>query len=406
MLQKIGSLMDKFIMKLSTERRRDQAIGLLSLLPYPVSRFLANTYVHAKSRKPNEISAPETVFFFVTNICNQKCRHCFYASELNRPVQLISLDDIEKLSLSLKGLVQTVLICGGEPTTRRDLPQIARYFIETGKVQTLIITSNGLLQERLLHSIDYILESNRSFQLRIPISLDGIPNVHDSIRQSTGSFDKAMSTLKALKKRAYGDHRLIPIVNSVIQRDNASTFMDFYKMVRENLTCEFVFTFVRQDGRDAGGLDRSLLLDAGGEKDLLPDIKICEQLLNNIQNFELKCGLSKGLIIWRSLIREYHLRIVREKRVVVPCVLPSNTATIFADGHTSLCEVVKPYANLRDYDYDLLKCWKSEAAEKQRRQLSSCWCTYPCGLAGSMLRNPDVIASAFREIRRRKKTFK
>lgn len=403
MLEKIGILMNKFVRKFSTERRRDQVIGLLSLLPYSVNRFLAKSYVHAKLQKLDKITSPETVFFFITNVCNQKCRHCFYASELNRPVQLISLHDIKKICLSLKGQVQTVLLCGGEPTTRKDLPQIARYFIDMGKIQTLIITSNGLLQERLLHTIDYILESKRNFQLRIPISLDGIPNVHDSIRRSPGGFHKAMSTLKALEERTHGDRRLIPIVNSVIQKDNASTFMDFYKMIRRSLTCEFVFTFIRQDSRDAGGLDKSLLLDAGGKEDLLPDMKTCERLLNDIQNFELECGLPNGLIIWRSLVREYHLRIVREKRAVLPCLFPKNTATIFADGQTSLCEIVKPYADLRDYDYNLLKCWKSEAAEKQRRQLSSCWCTYPCALTDSMLQNPDVIAEALQKIRKRKR---
>jgi len=400
-----SGIIDKFLMKLSSEKMRDRLVEVLSYLPYSVSRALADVHIRARQKRQRSCSMPSGLFFFITNICNQRCQHCFYSAEMERPVTALTLPQIEKLCRSIDGRISSVILCGGEPTIRNDLPEIAECFVDVARVPSLAITSNGFLQERLLQTVDRVLASKAKFELRIAISLDGWEKTHDLIRRTPGAFSRAVSTLKALEERAAVDKRLRPVINSVIQKNNAAEFMDFYKHVRTTFTCDFVFTLVRQDGRDAGGLDRSLLLDAGSDEDLLPDEETCQKLLRDIQQYEFDNGLSRSLIVWRSLVREYHLRVVREKKSVVKCILPQTNATIFPAGGVSLCEVVKPFADLKDFDYDLFACWNSEAAVQQRKQLCGCWCTYPCGLTGSMMADPDVIAAALREVRLRNANF-
>ena len=89
-------------------------------------------------------------------------------------MQLLGMPEIEKVCRSLDGKVQSFVLCGGEPTTRKDLPDIARCFVDVGRVQSLAITSNGFFQERLLEAVNHTLESRRKFELRVAISLDGI----------------------------------------------------------------------------------------------------------------------------------------------------------------------------------------------------------------------------------------
>ena len=81
---------------------------------------------------PNLLSAPTRVHLAVTNACNFHCRHCFaasgspYADELTTPQVKHLLD--EMASLGCFGLS----LGGGEPLTRRDLPQIIHHANDLG----------------------------------------------------------------------------------------------------------------------------------------------------------------------------------------------------------------------------------------------------------------------------------
>ena len=56
---------------------------------------------------------------------------------------------------------------------------------------------------------------------------------------------------------------------------------------------------------------------------------------------------------------------------------------------------------LRDFGYDLPACWTSDAAHAQRRQLSACWCTFPCALQNSVMRDPNALSQSLAHVRRR-----
>ena len=229
--------------------------------------------------------------------------------------------------------------------------------------------------------------SNLEFQSQ----LDGPQAIHDEIRKSPGGYERAIETLHILRERAESDPRLTPLVTSVIQKGNADSFADFYKDIRNDIGCELQFILLRQDGRDAGGLDKTILLDAGNADDLLPPPDKCEEILSEIAKYEMSRAEKSSVPLLRAAFARKHLELVSEAKPVAPCVAPRTFATVFPDGGTSLCEIVLPHSNLSEHNYNLLDAWNSEQAAKQRGDLSACWCTYPCALHTSIMRDPDAL---------------
>src|SRR5512135_1713176 len=76
-----------------------------------------------KTFERNEL---QSIIFFVTSACNLRCSHCFYWQNLNRQEDL-RLEEIEKISLNLPSFSR-LLISGGEPFLRKELPDIIRLF--------------------------------------------------------------------------------------------------------------------------------------------------------------------------------------------------------------------------------------------------------------------------------------
>ena len=107
-----SSLIGRIATRLGKERVRDRFLRLAVRLPEPVIRSLAA--LRKPANRTNRPQAPETLFFFITNTCNQSCIHCFYSAELNRPSQGMSLEAVHTLGRSLAGRTSTVFLCGGE----------------------------------------------------------------------------------------------------------------------------------------------------------------------------------------------------------------------------------------------------------------------------------------------------
>ena len=68
------------------------------------------------------------MIFFVTSVCNAKCRTCFYWEELNQRGDL-TLDEIRKLAFSMPPFTD-LWLSGGEPMLRRELTDIIHLFHE------------------------------------------------------------------------------------------------------------------------------------------------------------------------------------------------------------------------------------------------------------------------------------
>ena len=114
---------------------------------------------HSKKLFFKKGALPVQVTFFVTNKCNCACKHCFALKELNNPLRDdLTLDEIRQISFSMGNFIY-LLIGGGEPFLRPDLPEIVRIFYENNNVLNVTIATNGSLTDTIIDCTKQILRN-------------------------------------------------------------------------------------------------------------------------------------------------------------------------------------------------------------------------------------------------------
>jgi molybdenum cofactor biosynthesis enzyme MoaA len=170
--------------------------------------------------------APVYVQFYITARCNLTCAQCniIYA---NSDVRECTIDDVKRIADNFAAMgVAMVLLTGGEPFARVDLPAIV-YAFESRGVHVRMQT-NGLATEE---EIQRVVESGGR---DISISLDSLwPDNQDAIN---GGFQKSWhDALRAMATFM----RLLPAKNSfaslgcVLQRDNLNDVEDVIRFGTE-----------------------------------------------------------------------------------------------------------------------------------------------------------------------------
>lgn len=170
--------------------------------------------------------APVYVQFYITSRCNLTCKQCniIYA---NSDVRECSLEEIKRIADNFATLgVAIVLLTGGEPYVREDLPDIIREFESRGvhvRMQT-----NGLATEEQIHrSVEYGGKD-------ISISLDSLsPPTQDHINGGfKKSWHRALETVatytKYLPKKGS-----FAALGCVLQRDNLLDLEDVIRFGTE-----------------------------------------------------------------------------------------------------------------------------------------------------------------------------
>src|SRR5215216_1311654 len=160
-----------------------------------------------------------TAILFVTSRCNAFCRTCFYWDQLNRPGDL-TLEQIKKVSRTMPRITD-LWLSGGEPSLRRDVPEIIDAFVHNNGVSRVIIPTNGLARGLVYKMVDSALERHAGLDLYLNIALDGYGATHDHIRGVPSHWEKTLDSITSLYplKERYGD-RFRLNVNTVICAEN------------------------------------------------------------------------------------------------------------------------------------------------------------------------------------------
>src|SRR4029077_16467750 len=100
------------------------------------------------------ITVPMTITLQVTRKCNLECIYCSEDLQMTEPTQ----EMLKKMIDNIHG-VERVIVAGGEPTLRRDLPEILDY-LKKSKFPVVAIASNAVLinkelAKNLARSLDY-----------------------------------------------------------------------------------------------------------------------------------------------------------------------------------------------------------------------------------------------------------
>lgn len=122
--------------------------------------------------------------------CNLKCVHCYaqskdieYKDELTTAQGKELIDDLAQFGAPV------ILFSGGEPTMRKDLPELAMYARSKG--MRAVISTNGTLIDKKMAKV--LKDIGLSY---VGVSLDGMMETNDKFRGVKGAFDAALNGMR------------------------------------------------------------------------------------------------------------------------------------------------------------------------------------------------------------------
>ena len=115
-----------------------------------IAKVLNNVYLKKKT--------PISLIHFLTNRCNARCSFCFI--DFDNPKTFageLTLEEIDKMTKNMGETLLNVNFTGGEPFARKDIVEIAKTYIRNTTIQSIYITTNASLPDRV---IDFAKEIN------------------------------------------------------------------------------------------------------------------------------------------------------------------------------------------------------------------------------------------------------
>ena len=85
---------------------------------------------------------------------------------------------------------------GGEPTLRKELPEIIDLFVRNNGVSHINLPTNGLKPDRIYEVAEHCLSRNPYLELHVNIALDGFRESHDFMRGVPGNFERALESAR------------------------------------------------------------------------------------------------------------------------------------------------------------------------------------------------------------------
>lgn len=318
---------------------------------------------------------------FVTSVCNARCAHCFYP--INAGKNELTLEEIDRLTRSLPP-IRLLLIGGGEPFLRRDLPAIVQLYFERTRFFTCSVPTNGFGAEEIARAAEEICGFDPDLSFGVTVSLDGFREYHDRVRRLPGLYDRAIATLESLLELSRRTRNLTVGVTTVFMRDNQrefEAFCDFiYEQYRPN---QHSINLIRGEAYDPTlkeGLDVDLYARLSAKQDA------------RYPTDEVRTG-------WRGVRTRARREINRRRYEYIArqakggaferfCLAGEREFVLSEDGYVYGCELIgKPLGNVREAEYDFGRIRSSQAARAfdDDKRATLCKCTHECNTRTMLL---------------------
>lgn len=162
--------------------------------------------------RANETRVHELNYLFweCTTRCNLCCRHCGSDCKDSTGESDMPFEDFlrafDTIPVSERARHFTVVITGGEPLLRSDLPDIGRVLRQRGVGWSIV--TNGWLYDESMHR--RLVASGLG---AITISLDGLHDDHDWMRGREGSYDRALAAIALAAQQPRLNFDVVTCVN-------------------------------------------------------------------------------------------------------------------------------------------------------------------------------------------------
>jgi MoaA/NifB/PqqE/SkfB family radical SAM enzyme len=319
---------------------------------------------------------PTTNVLFVTNRCNLDCAMCFYTERERRDE--LSLAEIQRLARSMPPQWY-LMMTGGEPFLRRDVPDIAAAFYDRG-ARNLHLQTNATLPDRTLEGVRRIAEHAARANVIVVTSVDGPREVHERIRLQPGVFDRTIETTKELLALKRDLPNLGVVANFTFCAFNQHVWRETFDYLLDEVGVDTVNM----------GLVRGATKEATARDVDLAEYRAAHEHLVRRRNGR---GYFSPAMRHLSSLKE-RLQVDAIERIArgappdgYRCLAGRVFGVITETGDVYPCEMLdRTFGNLRDVDMDYMRLWRGEEARRVVEYIDrrECLCTYECAMGASL----------------------
>ncbi|MEW5982040.1 MAG: radical SAM protein [Acidobacteriota bacterium] len=300
-----------------------------------IPRDLVNTFVAARI-KPIR---PTVLIYNCTFVCDARCEMCNNWKRGNRKEDM-TLEEVDRvMNDPFWGAIENLNVSGGEPTTRNDLPELVELLVQRlPRVRKVGINTTGLTPHRAIPQMTRIVEfcAERRLPLSVRVSLDGIGDIHDQVRQVKRGFDKARQTIDALTSLARTHENLQFGIAATIFATNMEDARNILAWCRER-ELDIVFNMLRFT-------DNML-----GNKDLESRIRLKTQEEEFMRQFFLEQVAEESVLSGQAFQYLHYADMIANGYIrTMPCPFQSQGLLLNPDGALYYCENSEPLGNVLD----------------------------------------------------------
>ncbi|KCZ70789.1 putative Fe-S oxidoreductase [Candidatus Methanoperedens nitroreducens] len=300
----------------------------------------------------------------ITYHCNSRCKTC---NVWKKRTDEFTTDEFDKTFKSIGRSPYWLTISGGEPFLRDDIVEICHSAYNHFKPGIINIPTNGILYNTIPGKVEEIIKSCTGTKIIINLSIDGIGERHDYIRNVKNNFKKALRTYEALRALDYPDFSLG--IHTVISNYNVSDISQIYNYFIDKSPDSYITEIAEE----------RVELDTVGTG-ITPSVedytKSIDFLINQVEQ-GMYSGIPKVMQAFRLEYYNHVKATLRKKQQILPCYAGFASAHIAPDGDVWTCCIkADPIGNVREVDYDFKKVWFNSNAYKQRKSIKNkeCYC--------------------------------
>ena len=223
-------------------------------------------------REEHDENLSRSAYLHVTQRCNLNCVGCYSANSKRNASPDLPLADIEVILTKLKGMnVDSLVISGGEPFLRKDLPDIVSFAKTKGIRSVSVITNGTSIKREILQRLSGAVD-------RLAVSFDGSSSSSESYIRGYQRFADLKKSILAIEEEGINAH-----IIATIHAFNIQNIPSYFELARSlNVGINFSLLSCTAD-------DKHL-------KRLIPDDnaleRLAEILIENADQNAFSCGFN------------------------------------------------------------------------------------------------------------------
>jgi MoaA/NifB/PqqE/SkfB family radical SAM enzyme len=330
---------------------------------------------------------PMNLTISVSYRCNSRCKTC---NVWQRPNDDFTLEEYEKTFASVGRAAYWFTFSGGEPTLRKDLPEMIGLAYKYCRPGVINIPTNGIQDKIIPGRIEKVLQAAPTSDVIVNLSLDGVGEKHDQVRGVKGNFERAMRTYAGLKELKGRYKNFTLGVHTVISNFNIDEFDNIHSFVRNELQPD---NFISEIAEERVELDT---VGMGITPPVSKYQPVIEGLQQDIRTAEYDGTIERITQSFRDRYYDIVKRTLTEKRQIIPCLAGVASAQIAPNGDVWTCCIrAESVGNLREHNYDFSSVWNTPKANDMRRSIKAgeCYCPLANASYTNMLCHTPTLAS-------------